>query len=155
MSDVTFAKGLATAGPGPVEIDVSTDLEAFTLTCSDYQVAVNNGAGSPGLITARWEWFAIPLDQTGAGAEVRVTVSAFATVASGARASLLLCCNGGVDGTDIPETDGELTPSVTYYTSELDREIRVAIGVVVGGDADAAALVSVTAVDGEIHLGER
>lgn len=148
-----FGTGLAGCSGAPVQIDVSDDRQAFTLTYADFQVEVNNGDGSPGVGSARGEWFVLPVEETPQGDDYAISLGGYAVTADACSATVLLVVNGRESVEHVePGSDRAFVLTREGVTSGFDRQMSVAVGVLVQGDvaAESAGTVAVSAVDGEI-----
>jgi hypothetical protein len=152
MTALTFGQTLTAHSAAPVELAVSGDGKAFTLTYSDYQVQLNNGPGRPSVMSARWEWFSVPISTHQHSDPFTVAVSGFASTQSGtpgARASLLISVNGQVDVKAFAAGfDDSFVQTVNAVTSGLESELQIAIGIVADGDRGFPAVIAVASVDG-------
>lgn len=155
MSNITFGSELSGHSSAPVGIGISDDLLAFTLTYSDFQVEVNNGAGTPSLMAARWEWFALPVTDFGQGVDISFSVSGHAITDVESMAYVMIIVNGmATVERFLGGTAGDILQTLVYTTTGVDKEIRLAVGVVVQADSQlcSAASVTITAVDGNIPV---
>jgi hypothetical protein len=153
MGPTTFGAAAVAASTSPYALDVAPDGQAFTLTYLDYQAEINNRVGAPRDMLARWEWFVLPLTDHPQGEQLSLAVSGYAITTAEAAATLLISVNGVLTEHAFgPGTDDEFVRPVAMVTSGFDTRLRVAVGVVVeSADAQAAASVTVTAVDAEFR----
>lgn len=146
---ISFGAAAIAASAAPHALDVAPGGLAFTLTYSDYQVEVNNGDSSPRVMATRWEWFVLPLTDHPQGDPFSVAVSGYAFVENGAAATLLISAGGFTEATRFqPGTDREYVQSLDLLTTGFDTQLRVAVGVIVEGVAEAGASLGVLSVDG-------
>lgn len=153
MGPTTFGAAAIAASAAPYALDVAPDGQAFTLTYLDFQTEINNRVGAPRDMLARWEWFVLPVADHPQGEEFTLAVSGYAITTAEATAMLLVGVNGIVrKHTFQPDTDDEFVRPVPLITSGFDTRLRVSVGVVVeSADAQAAAAVTVTAVDAAVR----
>lgn len=159
-SDITFGKTPTYQTDDKFELAVSDDKKAFTLTFSDFQVEVGNTKQSPQMIASRV--FSLALPAGGKDKYVDVTFNVSGAIVPGTgesgntSGSIMLSVNGQTSIANFTaKSDKGFVHPLTYKTTGADSEFRITIFVLLDRDSkfpDAAAIVSVEALDGNIKV---
>lgn len=151
MSDPAFGTTPIFTSEEPLDLSVSPDGQALTITYSDFEVLVDSAASAP--IATRVKSVALPVEGFADGVKVAVRVDGFAFATDGAAGSAVIIVNGnaGVERA-APGADNEFVHEVVADGSGA-AECRISVILVAERDSenpDAVARLNVLSLDAEI-----
>lgn len=148
----TFGKIPAYQGTEKLELGVSPDKRALTLTFGDFKAHVG-GEGAKVPVASRLLNFVVPLEGDGKHVEIEFTVQGTQVLEEGATATLVCSVNGQTMTADFaPESDLSIE-RVLKFAADGPSECRLSILLLVGrdsGKADREGELGVMSVDAEI-----
>ncbi|HYT88312.1 MAG TPA: hypothetical protein VEL76_06300 [Gemmataceae bacterium] len=151
MSEPAFGSKPTFASNGGLDLSVSPDKQAFTITCSDVEVIAD--AGGPAPIATRVVSVVIPAEGLDDGVEISFRASGFAFVTEGAAGLAMIIVNGDAGIEHLrPGTDNEFMQELTVDGSGAS-ECRLSVVLIAerdSGKPDAIARLNILSIDGEI-----
>jgi hypothetical protein len=152
MSDPAFGTAPVFTSDDPLDLSVSPDGQALTITYSDFEVGVGDSEASTPIAT-RVKSVVLPVAGFADGVKVAVRIDGFAFVTDGAAGSAVVIVNGnaGVERA-APGADNEFVHEVVADGSGA-AECRISVILVAerdSGNPDAVAHLNVLSLDAEI-----
>ncbi len=153
MSPVTFRSRPAASGDDGFDVSISEDGQVFTLRFAAIQAEVDAGK-SPDMVAARVFSAVLPVDGGDNGVDISFATSGFAFASEGASGYAVLGVNGNTGVVQFPAgTDREFVQQLRFEAGPTCA-CHLTVVVVVQRDPaypDAAATLSASSVDAEIH----
>lgn len=149
---VTFgSKPTYQEGAEGTEFAVSRDGKAFTLTFSDFQIAVDAGK-LPAPVATRAFIFVVPLAGGEKGVEIPFRLDGFAGTTEGANATVMLIVNGQSAIVHFPPNTNRGFVHTVTFKADAASECRVTVLFLAERDGkhpDAGATLTASSIDAE------
>lgn len=136
-----------------LDLGVSDDRKAFTLTFGNLQVAVQSGK-SPAPMATRVFYLTLPLEGSDKGVEIAFAVQGAVVTLEGATATMVFSVNGQTIVADYPARSDQSYVQKLKFKATTASECRLGVFLLAGRDANnsnAEAFLNVTSIDAEIQ----